>query len=117
MRWARSHNLILRSMQRIKGGSATGEAAANEVAPVAGPPTWTKWSEIGSVVLYPSYLKKTLRIALIVGTILFLINHLDEVLRGQATYAVWIKGAATYLVPFAVANMGVLIAARRQSRA
>lgn len=94
---------------------ATGDKFATAKAPVAGPPTWAKWSEIGHVVSYPPYLKKTLRITLIVGSILFLINHLDEVLRGQATFAVWIKGAATYLVPFCVANSGVLIAAKRQS--
>lgn len=79
------------------------------------PPTWSKWNEIFRVVVYPPYLKKTVRIALIVGSVLFLINHLDEVVRGQATLAVWIKGAATYLVPFCVANMGVLVAARKES--
>ena len=49
---------------------------------------------------------RTLRIALIVGTILFVINQLDVVLRGQATAAVWIKGGVTYLVPFIVSNIG-----------
>ena len=82
--------------------------------PVA-PPTWGSWREIGRVVLYRPYLKKTVRLALIVGSILFVINHLDEVLRGQATSVVWMKGVITYLVPFCVANLGVLIAARRES--
>jgi hypothetical protein len=79
------------------------------------PPTWSSWHEIFRVIKYPPYLKKTVRIALIVGSVLFVINHLDEVVRGQATLAVWIKGAATYLVPFCVANMGVLVAARKES--
>jgi len=79
------------------------------------PPSWSRWNEIFRVVVYPPYLKKTVRIALIVGSVLFLINHLDEVVRGQATLAIWIKGAATYLVPFCVANMGVLVAARKES--
>ena len=79
------------------------------------PPTWSRWNEIFRVVVYPPYLKKTVRIALIVGSVLFLINHLDEVVRGQATFTVWLKGAATYLVPFCVANMGVLVAARKES--
>ena len=81
----------------------------------SGPPTWSKWHEIPGVVGYPPYLRKTVRIALIVGSVLFLINHLDEVVRGQATFTVWLKGAATYLVPFCVANMGVLVAARKES--
>ena len=76
-------------------------------------PTWTRWHETGRVILHPPYLRKTLLTALCVGTILFAINHLDEVLRGRATPATWIKGAVTYLVPFAVCNIGVLISARR----
>lgn len=79
------------------------------------PPTWSSWPEAGRVVLHPPFLKKTARTALIVGSILFAINHLDVVLRGQATTAVWVKGAATYLVPFCVANLGVLVATRRES--
>jgi hypothetical protein len=50
--------------------------------------------------------------ALIVGTLLFAINQLDVVLRGDASTAVWLKSALTYLVPFAVSNVGVLIACR-----
>ena len=79
----------------------------------AEPPTWTGWRQIGSVIFHPPYLKKTLRIALIVGTVLFAVNHLDEVLHGQATMKVWLKGALTYIVPFCVSNFGVLVAARR----
>jgi hypothetical protein len=79
------------------------------------PPTWTRWREIPRVVGHPPFLRRTAGTALVVGTVLFAINHLDEVIRGQATIAVWIKGAATYLVPFCVANIGVLVAARRES--
>src|SRR3546814_21089697 len=42
----------------------------------------------------------------IVGTVLFCINQLDVVLRGDATTAVWIKSAITYLVQFCVSNAG-----------
>jgi hypothetical protein len=48
-----------------------------------------------------------------VGTILFAINQLDVVLRGDATAVVWVKAAVTYHVPFAVSNAGVLVATRR----
>ena len=59
------------------------------------------------------HLWRTARIALIVGTILFVINQLDVVLRGQATATVWLKGGITYLVPFIVSNVGVLVGSRR----
>ena len=64
------------------------------------------------VVLHRPHLRATLRIALIVGTVLFAINQLDVVLRGDATTATWVKGGVTYLVPFVVANLGVLTATR-----
>jgi len=79
------------------------------------PPTWTKWHETFRVIFYPPYLKKTVQIALAVGAVLFAINHLDEVIQGRATRAVWIKGAVTFLVPFCVSNLGVLIASRRRN--
>ena len=47
---------------------------------------------------------------MIVGTVLFAINQLDIVLRGVATPVVWLKIALTYLVPFCVSNLGILIA-------
>jgi hypothetical protein len=63
---------------------------------------------------YPPFLKKTIRTALIIGLVLFVINHFDEVLRGHANAATWIKGTTTCMVPFCVANWGILIATCRQ---
>ena len=77
-------------------------------------PTWTTWREALRVVAHRPFLKRTVRVALIVGCVLFVINHLDDVLRGRATPAVWIKGALTFLVPFCVSNIGVLVATRRE---
>ena len=77
------------------------------------PPTWDGWREALGVIAYRPHLRKTLLIALVVGTVLFCINQLDVVLRGNATTVTWIKGAITYLVPFVVSNLGVLVASRR----
>ena len=79
-----------------------------------GPPTWSTWRQVPRVVLYPPHVRKTVLIALIVGSILFCINQLDVVLRGDATTAVWLKGGLTYLVPFCVSNAGVLVATKRR---
>lgn len=80
------------------------------------PPTWSSWWEAMVVVGYPPHLRKTVTIALVVGTVLFCINQLDVVLRGDATAAVWIKSAITYLVPFGVSNAGLLVASRVEGR-
>jgi hypothetical protein len=77
------------------------------------PPVWTRYGEIPRVVLHPPHLKKTVRIALIVGTVLFCINQLDVVLRGAASATVWLKIGTTYLVPFIVSNFGLLVGLRR----
>lgn len=66
------------------------------------------------VVAFRPHLVRTVRIAIIVGTLLFAINQLDVVLRGQATATTWCKVALTYLVPFCVANYGVYVATRRR---
>jgi len=75
--------------------------------------TWSTFREAIRVVCYPPFLRKTTATALVIGLVLFSINHLDEVLRGQAVVGTWIKGALTCLVPFCVANWGILIATRR----
>jgi hypothetical protein len=75
-------------------------------------PTWTTPREALRVVRYRPYLRKSVLVALIVGTVLFAINHLDVVIAGDATSAVWLKGVVTYLVPFVVSNVGILVASR-----
>jgi hypothetical protein len=77
--------------------------------------TWATWRDAVGVVRYRTHLRATSRIALIVGTVLFAINQLDVVVAGQATAVTWVKSAVTYLVPFVVANLGVLTATRRRA--
>ena len=60
------------------------------------------------------HLSRTVGAALVVGTVLFAINHLNEVLAGKATVVTWLKTALTYLVPFLASNYGVVTASRRR---
>lgn len=76
-------------------------------------PTWGTWREAIRAIAYSPNLRKTILIALVVGTVLFCINQLDVVLRGDATTGVWVKSGLTYLVPFCVSNAGILVATRR----
>ena len=79
---------------------------------VVGPLGGATWREARAVLAYPPHLRRTTAIALIVGTILFCINQLDVVLRGEADAGVWIKAGVTYLVPFCVSCAGVLVGTR-----
>jgi hypothetical protein len=81
--------------------------------PEPAPPTWQRLAECPRCIAYRPHLTRTVLTALVVGTVLFAINQLDIVLAGQATASTWIKIGATYLVPFCVANYGLLIACRR----
>lgn len=90
---------------------STGSSLAVTPAPQA--PTWSRWPQAPAIVLHRPHLKRTLTIALVVGTMLFCINQLDVVVHGGATRVVWLKAALTYAVPFVVSNLGVLTASRR----
>ncbi|GAC1442131.1 MAG: nitrate/nitrite transporter NrtS [Mycobacteriales bacterium] len=74
---------------------------------------WSTPREAVLLVTRRTHLRRTLLTAVIVGTVLFAINQLDVVLGGRATWVTWVKGGVTYLVPFAVANVGVLIGTRK----
>jgi hypothetical protein len=54
------------------------------------------------------HLRRTATIALVVGTVLTLINQVDVIARGEATSLTWIKIPLNFLVPFVVANLGLL---------
>jgi hypothetical protein len=68
------------------------------------------------IVLRPEHLRKTTRIALVVGTILTLINQADVVLSGEATARTAVKIALNYVTPLIVSNLG-LLAGKRAERA
>lgn len=87
-----------------------------EIQAAIGPPTWATARDIPRVVFNRRSLTRTISVALVVGTVLFAINQLDVVMSGTATAGTWIKAATTYLVPFCVANYGVLTATHRPGR-
>jgi hypothetical protein len=54
------------------------------------------------------HLRRTVRIALVVGVVLTAINQLDVIARGDATATTWIKCGLNFIVPFVVSNLGLL---------
>ncbi len=61
-----------------------------------------------------SVLRRALKVAFLVGSILAVINHGDVVLAGTATAVVWIKIGLTFLVPYCVATFASVQAIRQQ---
>jgi hypothetical protein len=60
------------------------------------------------------YLRRTIGIALVVGTILTLINQLDVIVKGNADTFTWVKSVLNYCVPFVVSNLGLLAGKRAE---
>jgi hypothetical protein len=63
------------------------------------------------------HLRRTVRIALVVGTILTLINQADVIIRSDATALTWVKAFLNYCVPFIVSNLGLLAGKRAEAEA
>jgi hypothetical protein len=61
------------------------------------------------------HLRKTLAIALVVGTILTLINQADVIIGGDAKALTWVKAGLNYCVPFIVSNLGLLAGKRTEA--
>jgi len=55
-------------------------------------------------------LRRTLRIALVVGVVLTLINQGSVIASGHVTIVVWVRCGLNFVVPFLVSNAGLLSA-------
>ena len=66
------------------------------------------WRAALSTCRSPPNLRKTVRIALVVGCVLTLINQGDVIARGDATSLTVVKICLNFVVPFVVSNLGVL---------
>jgi hypothetical protein len=56
----------------------------------------------------PARLRWTATTAVIVGTVLTLVNQGDVIATGAATWVTAVKIGANYLIPFIVGNIGLL---------
>jgi hypothetical protein len=65
------------------------------------------------IVFRRENLRRTIKIALVVGTILTVINQLDVFITGPITALTWVKTGLNFCVPFVVSNLGLLAGAGR----
>lgn len=54
------------------------------------------------------HVRSTVTIAFVVGVVLTLINQMDVIVGGDATATTWLKCGFNFLVPFVVANLGLM---------
>jgi hypothetical protein len=67
------------------------------------------------IVLLREHLRRTLRIAFVVGTVLTAINQADVILGGDARTLTWVKVGLNFCVPFIVSNLGLLAGKRAEA--
>ncbi len=74
----------------------------------------TRLKEALRICREPEHLRRTAKIALVVGTILTAINQGDVILAGNATAGTAVKAVLNYCVPFVVSNLGLLAGKRAE---
>lgn len=67
----------------------------------------------GSLV-NPQFIPTGIKVALVVGSMLFLINHGNALIQGQMSRDRWISALLTYCVPYMVSIHGQSINHRRK---
>jgi hypothetical protein len=77
--------------------------------------TWSTWHDLPAMIAAPANLKRSVTIALVIGTLFVAMNQLGVILSDEATLIVWMKAGLTYLTPFCVANVGMLSATHRRA--
>ena len=110
-----TRSLARREPIATQGGIALVNDLSPDVAAPAATPSWSTPAEALRLVFLRTTLRKTIKIALVVGTILSLINQAGVIFDGRANAATWIRVAANYLVPFCVSSTGFLSATRRRT--
>ncbi len=73
---------------------------------------WRTAGEALRLSFRTSTLRRTVVIALIVGTLLSLVNQADVIVSGNADAVTWVRIVVNFLVPFCVSTAGFLSACR-----
>lgn len=86
---------------------------------MGGGEVWSGGGVMGTlaICMRREHLRRTIRIALVVGVVLTLINQADVIIGGDAASATWIKVGLNFCVPFVVSNLGLLAGKRAEPRA
>ena len=72
-------------------------------------------SKVIQILFDPKLAPTALRVSLIVGSILFTINHGAALAKGKMTKNRWLSGLITYLVPYSVSIHGQHTSRSRRS--
>lgn len=72
-------------------------------------------NKLVQVLFDPKLAPTAIKVSLIVGSILFTINHGAALVKGEMTRNRWLSGLITYLVPYSVSIHGQYTSRSRHS--
>ena len=75
---------------------------------------WTRARDALALLLTGATARACLPVALVVGTVLSVVDQADVIADGQAGVAVALKVAASYVIPFLTSSAGALLAVRER---
>lgn len=84
---------------------------------MSGEPSENSWStpvDMCVLIIKGATFRTASRIAVVVGTLLTLVNLGSVIVSGDATLATWLRTAANFLIPYTVASIGYLTPFRRR---
>jgi hypothetical protein len=74
------------------------------------------WKGYFASLTSPEVIPSALKVAVVVGSLLFTINHGKALMSGQMNSDRWLSGAITYVVPYLVNAHGQYVAKSRQTQ-
>jgi hypothetical protein len=70
--------------------------------------------DFGRALIDGTFATTAFKVALVVGSLLFAINHGTALLTHEMTSSRWMSGAMTYAVPYSVSIYSQMVTQRRQ---
>lgn len=70
-------------------------------------------NEFPKALIDPRLAPSAVRVALVVGSLLFTINHGSALAKGEMTRTRWLSGLITYLIPYGVNIHGQFTSSRK----
>lgn len=81
----------------------------------AGAIRWTTWGQASVLILRGVTFPTAVRVALVVGTVLSVVNQGEVFLHGDQTAATYVRVVFNYLIPYTVASIGYLAPFRERA--
>lgn len=76
--------------------------------------SWSTTLELCRLIARGVTFRTASKIALVVGTLLTIVNQGAVIIAGDAGLVTWLRTAANYLIPYTVASIGYLTPFRRR---